>query len=184
MREPVLREMSADEYLAWEQTQRERYELHHGFAFAFAGGTFDHDQIAFALRVALGEMFPAPCRTFGSDVKIRVASETFFYADVGVVCEPVEGRALFVERPRIVAEVLSRSTRGYDLVEKRSAYRALPSVEAYIVVHTAMRRVEVDGRVGERWETVTYDDEIAFVGTRPVSLEQVYGLPSDEASSG
>jgi len=31
---------------------------------------------------------------------------------------------------------------------------------------------------------VTYVDEVAFVGTRPVSLEQVFGFPSDEATSG
>jgi len=176
VRDPILPEMTAEMYLAWEGSLPEKFELHHGFAFAFAGGTFEHDQIALAMRDVLRRTFPAPCRTIGSDVKVRVAEQTFYYCDVAVVCEPVDRAALFVDRPRIVVEVLSRSTRGYDLVEKRAGYRSMPSVEAYVIVHTAMRRIEIDGRdLGGRWVTHHYDDDSAFIGTHRFELDEIYG---------
>jgi hypothetical protein len=146
---------------------------------AFAGGTVDHDTIAFNLRASLDRLFPAPCRTFGSDVNLRVASDTFYYADTGVVCEAVPAEAAVIEGARIVAEVLSRSTRSYDLVEKRAAHRAMASLAAYVIVYTEMRRVEVDVRAPDgTWKTETYDIGEAFIDGRPISLDAIYARSS------
>jgi Uma2 family endonuclease len=185
MREPILPQLSEHEFLSWEAAQEGKFELHRGFVMAFAGGTVDHDTIAFNLRGALDRLFPAPCRTFGSDVKVRVGPETLYYADAGVVCEPVPGDATVIERPRIVAEVLSRSTRAYDLVEKRAAYRTIPSLTAYVLVHTDLRRVEVDVRARDpSWRTETYDVGEAFVDGRSLPLDFVYVRSSLEKESG
>ena len=150
MRKPVIPQLAAREFLGWEAAQDEKFELHRGFVMAFAGGTVDHDTIAFNLRSAFDRLFSPARRTFGSDVKVRLNADTFYYADAGVFCEELPGDATVVERARIVAEVLSRSTRSYDLVEKRAAYRGLASLVAYVVVHADMRRCEVDVRVRER----------------------------------
>ncbi len=185
MREPVIPQLAAREFLGWEAAQDEKFELHRGFVMAFAGGTVDHDTIAFNLRTAFDRSFPPPCRTFGSDVKVRVSADTFYYADAGVICEVIPGDATVVERARIVAEVLSRSTRSYDLVEKRAAYRALASLVAYVVVHADMRRCEVDvrGRDGT-WRTETYDDNEIFVDGRSVALESIYARSSLASGDG
>ncbi len=175
MREPIVPQFEAAEFVLWEEAQEARFELHHGFAVAFAGGTLDHDGIGFNLRQILARLFPPPCRTFGSDVKVRVNEASFYYADVGVICEPTAGDATIVDAPRVIAEVLSRSTRAYDMIEKRAAYRAMPSIEAYIIVHTDMRRIEVDARSGNgRWVTNAYDDDQAYVNGRAFSLDEVY----------
>ena len=174
MSEPVIPQLAARDFLGWEAAQDEKFELHHGFVMAFAGSTVDHDTIAFNLRTAFDRVFPPPCRTFGSDVKVRVSAETFYYADAGVICEAVAGDATVVEQARVVAEVSSRSTRSYDLVEKRAACRALASLVAYVVVHADMRRCEVDvrGRDGA-WRTETYDDNEIFVDGRSVASESM-----------
>ena len=179
MREPVIPQLAAREFLSWEAAQDEKFELHRGFVMAFAGGTVDHDTIAFNLRMAFDRSFPPPCRTFGSDVKVRVSADTFYYADAGVICRSVARRCDGRERARIVAEILSRSTRSYDLVEKRAAYRALASLVAYVVVHADMRRCEVDvrGRDGT-WRTETYDDNEIFVDGRSVALDTIYARSS------
>ncbi len=149
--------------------------MHRGFVLAFAGGTVDHDTIAFNIRVALDRLYPKPCRTFGSDVKVRVSDDTLYYADAGVVCEGVSGKATVIDRPRIVAEVLSQSTRAYDLVEKRASYRGLPALVAYIVVYTSMRRIEIDERTSSgEWRTQTYDAGEAFLDGRSLALEAIY----------
>ena len=179
MREPIIPQLAEREFLSWETTQEAKFELHRGFVMAFAGGTVDHDTIAFNVRAALDRLFPQPCRSFGSDVKVRVAPDTFYYADAGVVCEAVAGDATVIEQARIVAEVLSRNTRAYDLVEKRAAYRGLPSLVAYVVIHADMRRIEVDMRGnGGSWRTETYDVGDAFIDGRALALDVVYARSS------
>jgi Uma2 family endonuclease len=175
MREPIVPQMDAAAYLLWEESQTERFELHHGFAVAFAGGTVNHDRVSFMVRTILERLFPEPCRSFGSEIKVQVAKDSFYYADAGVVCEEVDPDATSIDRPTVVVEVLSRSTRGYDLIEKRAAYRALPTLKAYVIVHTDMRRVEVDERVNGNWATRTYDHDEAFIGARQFALREIYG---------
>lgn len=142
----------------WESRQRDRFKLHHGFVVAFAGGTLDHDRIGLNLRMAFDRLFMSPCRSFGTDVKVRADVATFYYPDAGVVCEELPGNTSTIEAPRIVTEVLSPSTRTYDLIEKRAAYRKLTSVQAYVIVHTSLQHVEVDLRdAGDRWCTSTFE---------------------------
>lgn len=185
MKEPIIPQLREGEFLSWESAQDGKFELHRGFVMAFAGGTVDHDTIAFNVRGALDRLFRSPCRTFGADVKIRVAADTFYYADAGVICEAVSGDATVIERARIVAEVLSRSTRSYDLVEKRAAYRAMASLVAYMVVHADMQRVEVDVRAQDAsWRTETYDVGEAFVDGRALALDAIYDRSSLQNPSG
>jgi Uma2 family endonuclease len=181
MREPIIPQLAEREFLIWEAAQAAKFELHHGFVVAFAGGTLDHDQISRNVCVEFERLFPAPCRVFGTDVKVRVTSDLYYYADAGVVCDDVTGGTTLIERPHIVAEVLSPSTRAYDLIEKRAAYRSLATLRAYVIVHTAFRRVEVDERgLGGVWNTQTYDVGEAFVNGRVTALDAIYARSSLE----
>jgi hypothetical protein len=53
MREPLIPQLDAEEFLHWEARQMQKHGLHHGFVVAFAGGTIDRDTIAFNLRSKL-----------------------------------------------------------------------------------------------------------------------------------
>jgi len=175
MRQPIIPQLNGPEFLLWEQAQSDRYELHAGFVFAFARGTAAHDRLAFNARTLLESAFPPPCRTFGSDVKVRISSNTYYYPDVTVVCDALPDDATVLENPRIIVEVLSPATRGYDLVEKRSAYRTLASLRAYVVIYTDMRRIEVDRRgFRGQWETETFDVGEALADDARLSLDAIY----------
>jgi Uma2 family endonuclease len=175
MREPVVPQFDAETYLLWESRQHERFELHSGFVLPFAGGTLDHDRIARNLCNAFDTLFPPPCRSFGSDVKVRADAQTFFYPDSGVVCEGVTGNDTVVTQPRLVCEVLSTSTRSYDIVEKRAAYRGMGSLHAYVIVHTDFQRIEVDLRNADgTWRTSVFDGDPIPLGTGLLTFEAVY----------
>jgi Uma2 family endonuclease len=179
MREPVVPQLDAEEFLRWEARQDAKFELHDGFVLSFAGGSADHDRISFNLRTILEALYPAPCRSFGTDLKIRVGKSSFYYCDAGVVCSDLSPKATFVETPCVVGEVLSPSTRAYDIVEKRSNYRSMPSIEHYIIVHAELRRVEVDSRKSDgTWSTTCYDDGMAYLGGREISLDAIYARSS------
>lgn len=179
MREPVVPQLDAEEFLRWEARQDAKFELHDGFVLSFAGGSADHDRISFNLRTILEALYPAPCRSFGTDLKIRVGTSSFFYCDAGVVCSDLSPKATFVETPCVVGEVLSSSTRAYDIVEKRSNYRSMPSVDHYVIVHVESRRMEVDSRKSDgTWSTTCYDDGTAYLGGREILLDEVYARSS------
>jgi Uma2 family endonuclease len=183
MRPRLVPELDVEEFLHWENRQSERFELQHGFIVAFAGGTFDHNTIAFNVRKALEAAYPSPCRTFGSDVKVKISDQSVFYPAAGAVCTEVPGTATIVLSPTIVCEVLSESTRAYDLIDKRAAYRRIPSLQAYLIVDTRSRRVEIDTRTfGDRWTTSAYEDGTFELGSGTISLDAIYegtSVPSE-----
>jgi hypothetical protein len=142
MRELVMPQLDAHEYLRWEARRPTKFELHHGFAVAFAAGSIDHDRIAFNVRTALERLFPAPCWSFGADVKVRVAAAGFFYVDGGIVYGTVDRRAGFVDarvRYRRKARCVSRTA------------------ESRVVSHRARRHAPRRGRLARRRRRLVHD---------------------------
>lgn len=178
MREPIVPQLEGDEYLLWEARQSERHELHHGFVVAFSGGTRAHGTIALNLQIVLRRVFPSPCETFGSDVKIEISASTFLYPDASVSCEPADDDASSIRSPLFVAEILSKSTRSYDLVEKRAFYRSLPSLRTYLIVHTEVRCVDVDTIASGVWQTHRCAEETVALGSSLVTFDEIYAQTS------
>ena len=84
-----------------------------------------------------------------------------------------------IDRPRVVADVLSPSTRAYDIIEKRAMYRNVPSLVAYVIVHTTSQHIEIDTRAGDgRWSTQTSDGEPIALGEGALTFEAVYARTS------
>jgi Uma2 family endonuclease len=52
---PQPQAMTAEEYLEWESQQAFRHEYCNGKVIAMAGGTKNHDKLAFSLRRALSD---------------------------------------------------------------------------------------------------------------------------------
>jgi Uma2 family endonuclease len=78
--------------------------------------------IAIALRRHLAG---TPCRTFITDMKLRVeAVDAFFYPDVMVTCSARDaGDPLVKREPVLLVEVLSPATAAFDRGDKFAAYR-------------------------------------------------------------
>lgn len=135
-RRPLL--IPIDEYLAGEERASVKHEYLGGVLHAMSGGTNDHAAISANAIVALGSRLRgSACRPFTSDAKIRIEfpdHTRFYYADALVVCDPASGTEHFQERPVVVLEVLSDSTRRTDLGEKRDAYLTIASLKALLFV--------------------------------------------------
>ncbi len=152
---------NADAYLAWEATQNERHEFFHGEAFAMAGGTQNHNTVALNTAVALRHHLKGtPCQVFISDMRVE-AVDAYFYPDVVVSCQPraaADGRALSVNAPILVVEVLSDSTAMWDRGGKFAAYRQLPSLQEYVLIDPQVRTVELYRRnAAGRFELYAWD---------------------------
>ncbi|HWO22175.1 MAG TPA: Uma2 family endonuclease [Kofleriaceae bacterium] len=133
-----------------------KHELVDGEIFAMAGGTVEHAALSTSISALLvAKLRGGPCRAYSSDLRIRILEASIAtYADVTVVCDPVERdpeSPTHVTNPRVVIEVLSKSTESYDRDEKRLYYQQLQSLGEYVLVAQDRRRVEVWRRAGDAW---------------------------------
>lgn len=80
------------DYEDLEQASNVKHEFFAGEIYAIAGGTPEHAALAVAVAALLFPQLQAgPCRTFSSDLRVRVrATGLASYPDVTVVCGPLE----------------------------------------------------------------------------------------------
>lgn len=80
--------MSAADFLAWDATQTVKHEYVRGEVFAMAGAGEAHVTLGLNVAMALRQhLHGSPCRTFITDMKLRVeAADAFYYPDVMVTC--------------------------------------------------------------------------------------------------
>lgn len=152
--------LSYDDYLTLERDTDRRYEWFDGRAYAMAGGTPEHGNLAMMIGSELVRLALAcGCRVFNSDVRVRVTKTGLTtYPDVSAVCGPVERDTRdknAVTNPTVLVEVLSDATEAYDRGEKFDHYRHLPSLRDYVLVSQHRALVEVYSRdAGDRWVLV------------------------------
>jgi len=136
--------ISVDDYLQGELQSDIRHEYLASEVYAMAGAGEKHNRIslniAFHLRAASRGK---ACGVFISDMKLRIeSSDTFYYPDVLVSCDPADNQPLFKSQPCLLVEVLSPSTEAIDRREKLHAYRKLPSLQHYLLVSQEKRSVQ------------------------------------------
>jgi Uma2 family endonuclease len=116
-----------------------------------AGAKVVHNRITSNVLIGLGSgLRGKPCEPFNSDMKVRVSMQNhirFYYPDAMVVCDSNPDNDMWQERPRVIVEVASASTRRTDEGEKREAYCTLPSLAVYLLVDSARPRVVAYRRV-------------------------------------
>ena len=122
-----------------------RREYVDGQVYAMAGAGEAHNLIAGNVFSRLRQAARGgPCRVFISDMKLRVAAwNAFYYPDILVACDPLDGDAYFKEKPCLIVEVLSPATEGIDRREKLLAYRTLDSLREYVLIPQDRRPIEV-----------------------------------------
>jgi Uma2 family endonuclease len=120
------------------------------------------------------------CFMYSSDMKLRIEDvNTFYYPDVMVVCAPanLDPQAMYETAPCLLIEVTSRSTAQNDRLAKYAAYMALPSLQTYLIVEQAERRVYAYQREGKAWRL----EELASSGSvnlpalgRSLTLDEIH----------
>ena len=136
-----LPKYSVKEYKKQEEESGRRFEFHDGQIFALSGGSLNHGllcgNIYSELRNGL-KVKDSDCRAVTSEVKLYIRpSHSFVYPDSMVLCgdlkkSELDGEA--VVNPRLIVEVLSKSTADYDRGDKFYKYRLIESLEEYVLI--------------------------------------------------
>jgi len=153
--------MTAAEYLVWEAKQELRHEYIDGEIVAMTGGSLPHNDIALNLYRALyPHLRERGCRVNVSDAKVQARKNSrYFYPDLVVSCDPDDLKSReFIQKPKVIVEVLSPGTANYDRTKKLKYYRQIPSLQEYVLVDSEEIVVEVYRRgEGKMWLYYEYE---------------------------
>jgi Uma2 family endonuclease len=159
------------DYVAVEKDSATKHEFLDGEIYAMAGGTEEHSALAVEvlsdLRNAARGIGNQECRVHSSDLRIYVeAVGLATFPDGSVICGPLQQHAASPEataiNPVVLLEVTSNSSEAYDIVDKATYYRTIPTLREYIIVSHRERRITVHGR-DDRGEWTT---RVAISGGR------------------
>ena len=156
---PQSPKMTVEAYLAWEPCQDMRHEFVNGEVFAMTGGTLPHNDIAINLLTALRPAIRAQgCRINIADAKVNVTNTIYRYPDLVVSGDERDRTALnAIQHPKLIVEVLSPGAEALDRGEKFKEYRALPSLEEYVLISSTEINVEIYRRgEGRLWLYTAY----------------------------
>ena len=154
--------ISSQEYLTIERASEIRHEYYNGEMFAMSGASLAHNTIAGNIFAVFREQFAArDCQAFIADMRVKVDRKGLYtYPDVVTACEPrFEDEELdTLINPRVIVEVLSKSTEDYDRGTKFEMYRRLPTLQDYVLVSQDKMHVEHFQRQPDgRWILEEFD---------------------------
>lgn len=138
---------SPQEYLELEVNSEIRHEYINGLIIPMTGGTPNHNQLALNFSGTLNYLLKRqPYQVFVTDQRLWIPSRKIHtYPDIMVVKNPLEyeeGRTDTLVNPVMIAEVLSKSTKGYDRDEKFAAYRTITTLQEYILIDQYTMHIE------------------------------------------
>jgi Uma2 family endonuclease len=183
--------MTVDQFLDWwdEQPGDQRYELANGEVFAMSRESVEHARLKAAAWLALREGIRRaglPCEAIIDGPGVAIPDYSYFVPDVIVVCgERLDGDASLVEAPVVVVEVLSPSTRVFDVEYKLSYYFAKPSLQHYLIVDGKSRVVVHHKRTGDA-EALTQIVREGEITLDPPGLRVAFAdfIPAGDAAAG
>src|SRR5262249_216316 len=109
-----------------------------------------------------------------SDTKIRIKLTRrmrFYYPDASVVCHRNDANDSFQDRPVVVAETISKSTRRIDEGEKKEAYLAIPTLRVYLLIEQEAPRGVVHRRKGGGFVEQVYEGMKAVIPLPEIDTE-------------
>ena len=187
------RKLTVAEYLAIEATATHKSEFYDGEMFPvhppagprmMAGASRFHNVVFRNLFAELAVGLKAgPCQLFAADQRVKLdPTGLWCYPDLLIVCGEPEYAADdpdALTNPRVVIEVLSDPTERYDRATKFRHYKALASVQEYVLVAQDEPRAErfvrqPDGAWGQT-DFVGVGDTLALASVpAAVPLAEVY----------
>jgi Uma2 family endonuclease len=165
------------EYLALEAAAPFRSEYHDGEIIPMAGSSLNHNRIVGRIwALLIKALQDTSYEAFSSDVRVWITNyRKFTYPDVMVIQgEPVvyENREDTLTNPRLIIEVLSKSTQDYDKTDKFRYYRSLPDLQEYVLVNQyALEIQQYQRSEGGFWLYRAYESAAETVTFASIDLE-------------
>ncbi len=147
--------ISPEDYLAGKEVSPIKHEYRCGHVYAMVGAKKPHGIIACNLGRLIGNhLEDSPCIVLQSDTKVRLKeADCYYYPDVVVTCDERDLSTTdeFVHFPKLVIEVLSKSTAMFDRGDKFADYQTSPVLQEYVLVSQTEQKEDCFRQTNEGW---------------------------------
>ena len=158
------RKWTVDEFFAWNEHQEEKYELIDGVPtlkrapvpivlpgatapVMMTGASRRHNMASGNLfRVVGNQLRGGPCKAFANDAAVKTGPAQIRFPDLVVDCGTTIDDGFIFENPKLVAEVLSPSTRTFDLAGKITEYWQIATIAHVLIVDPEKLRIQLHTR--------------------------------------
>ncbi len=177
------RSMTVEEYFAFEEASDIRNEYIDGELYPMPGGTGGHNRLVAATIMALGAALnERHCEVYASQMRVRIDAAKYVYPDISVVCGESrfeDEKEVTLLNPTVVVEVTSPSSLVNDHISKVDLYRAVPSIEGYLILDQERVFAEWYTRADDGWHLRQISDLADVIPLAPLGadllLAQIYG---------
>lgn len=142
------------EYLRVERQAFEKSEFIGGRIVAMAGASENHNVISSNIFLEIGiQTKNSKCRAFSSDMRVKTKKGNYYYPDLAVVCGErkfEDNKKDILLNPKVIVEVLSKSTRLKDRNEKLDSYMSLADLTDYVLIAQDEMRIEHFIKINEK----------------------------------
>ena len=175
--------LTDEEYLRVERQAFEKSELINGRIVAMAGASENHNVISSNVFFEIGiQTKKGDCRAFSSDMRVKAKKGNYYYPDIVVVCGErkfEDNKKDILLNPKVIVEVLSKSTKLKDRNEKLDSYMSLESLTDYVLIEQDAMRIEHFMKISEKeWKVnllTENADKLALESINcEVSLDEIY----------
>ena len=175
---PAFDFVTPDEYLNIEIRADKKHEYFDGRMYAMAGAGLNHNYVVSNLISNIGSFLKdKKCDIFVADLRITTPGfDSYMYPDLSIICDDVETQENSFDtviNPSVIIEVMSPSTKGYDMAVKFHYYKQIPSLPDYILIDSTKCFVQICRRDGDRsWaDALNIEDMNSSLGINTVGIQ-------------
>ncbi len=155
-----IRQMTVEEYLAFDEASEITNEYIDGVIIPMTGGTGNHGElIASIIAILYFQLEETDCVVRASTVRVSIDETKYVYPDASVVCgdpEFEDENEVTLRNPTVVVEVTSPSSLARDHVDKVTYYGAVPSIQCYLILDQERVFAECYTRTEDGWRLRQY----------------------------
>ena len=148
--------ISEEDYLAGEELSVVKHEYLGGVVHAMAGASEPHTFVEANLAGLLFiQLRGKRCQALGSNMKLKLnlrGDSYYYYPDAMVACDATDSGHGWRERPTVIFEILSETTRHIDEREKRMAYHQIDQLRSYVRIEQSKPEIIIERRIVGGWE--------------------------------
>ncbi len=159
----ISKKYSLDEYIQIDKRGPDRHEYFDGKLIAMPGESILHNTICLELATVLNNILKKSGYTICiEDVKVNIEGENkYVYPDIVVMkAQPsadVPYKDYIIYYPLLIAEILSDSTRKYDLTDKFILYQKSSTLRYYLAIEPEKHLVIFyEKNETDEWEAKTF----------------------------
>lgn len=164
-----------DEYIQLDEASDIRHEFINGQLFDMSGNSDLHNEMVGNLYFLLRNLLAgSKSKLYFEQVKVKIQGENhYYYPDVFITNHPLDLQNKYIKQfPLLLIEVLSDSTRKFDMIDKFIQYQKIETLEYYILVEPDFMYVNCFSKDDKgEWQSAIYNKVTDLVSLNKLGIE-------------